>query len=54
MRNFKDCLSCMHRNSAKCLPCTMGQNFEPIEEEGLNFDKINFGNSDWDEFGDED
>jgi hypothetical protein len=41
MRHYADCKHChfQHRIS-KCLPCTAGENFEPEEEEGLDFDKI--------------
>jgi hypothetical protein len=41
MRDYADCKLCRFQHHvSKCLPCTTGENFEPEEEEGLDFDKI--------------
>jgi len=51
MRGYRDCKTCAHQRTAKCLPCTSGQNFEPKEIEELDFenDTLNFEDFDGDQ-----
>lgn len=51
MRRFADCKLCKHKHTRHCLPCEAGENFEPEENEGLDFDRI--PNEFWEFFRDE-
>ena len=35
---FDDCKYCNNRRTEKCIDCEVGENFEDIEDGGLDFD----------------